>query len=322
MGEIGLEGGAVCWSSSPVVTFVREGRWWWFGLVLWPAGVCTPRRCVLSLLVLTAIAFKVTCVLRLASLLEVSFRITSYLGNMASKVTTDMVKPFDGSGDVVAWLTKVKLVAKLQKVSDVACFLPLFLEGDALAMYLELSEDNRKNIDDIEAKLMEAFSDGQFVAHAKLIRMRWTGEAVDVYANEIRRLASLSKFTGAGLEQVVKLTFVNGFPDNISASLQQMSNIDTATMSDIIARARMLTARMGGSAEVCSVSVAHRREGVDSVQIRRANPQPKRTFGPCYRCGGPHIMRFCKESKPQVICFKCKESGHIASNCSQSAENY
>lgn len=34
---------------------------------------------------------------------------------MESKVTHDMIKPFTGVGDVVAWLREVKVVAKLQK---------------------------------------------------------------------------------------------------------------------------------------------------------------------------------------------------------------
>ena len=46
-------------------------------------------------------------------------------------VTSDMIKPFTGEGELVAWLKKVKLVAKLQ------CFLPFYM-GDALAIYLEM----------------------------------------------------------------------------------------------------------------------------------------------------------------------------------------
>ena len=36
------------------------------------------------------------------------------------------------------------------------------------------------------------------------------GEEVDVFANEIRRLA---RFEGPYLEHIVKLTFINGLPD-------------------------------------------------------------------------------------------------------------
>lgn len=58
------------------------------------------------------------------------------------------------------------------------------------------------------------FSEGPFVAHGKLIQIRWTAESVDVYAINIRRLAGLAGFVGRRLDQIAKLTFVNGFPEN------------------------------------------------------------------------------------------------------------
>ena len=105
---------------------------------------------------------------------------------MATTVTKDMIKPFTGEGDVVAWLKKVRLVAKLQKITDVASLIPLYLEKDALSLYLEMSESAQASADQIEARLKEAFTDGAFTAFGKLTQSKWTGEQVDVYANEIR----------------------------------------------------------------------------------------------------------------------------------------
>ena len=55
----------------------------------------------------------------------------------------DVIQPFNGEGDVVGWIKKVKLVAKLQKVQDLASFILLFLHGDALALYLEISNEDQ-----------------------------------------------------------------------------------------------------------------------------------------------------------------------------------
>ncbi|GFO35002.1 Pol polyprotein [Plakobranchus ocellatus] len=66
---------------------------------------------------------------------------------MASGVSKDVIKPFMGQGDVGAWIQKVELVAKLTKVKDVASFLPLYLEGNALAVYLELSNHDKSEVD-------------------------------------------------------------------------------------------------------------------------------------------------------------------------------
>ena len=80
----------------------------------------------------------------------------------------------------MSFITKVELVAGLKKIEDEAKFLPLFLEGHALAIYLEMGETDRKDPAKIKNRLREAFCDGLFVAHAKLSSMKWGGEEVDV----------------------------------------------------------------------------------------------------------------------------------------------
>ena len=58
---------------------------------------------------------------------------------MADDRITSVLKPFNGEGDVTAWLSKVELVVKLtKKKTDLAAIIPLYLEGGALAVYLEL----------------------------------------------------------------------------------------------------------------------------------------------------------------------------------------
>ena len=47
----------------------------------------------------------------------------------------------------------------------------------------------------INTKVQEAFSDGPYSAFAKLSSIKWTGQQVDVMANETRRLAGLAGFT-------------------------------------------------------------------------------------------------------------------------------
>ena len=44
-------------------------------------------------------------------------------------ISSDIIKPFSGKSDEVSWLKKVRLVAKLQKVNNMASLLPLYLEG-------------------------------------------------------------------------------------------------------------------------------------------------------------------------------------------------
>ena len=110
-------------------------------------------------------------------------------------------------------------MARLQQVDDVTSSLPLYLEGNALALYMEVKAEDQKDISLIEARLKEAFTDSTFTEYRKLTMVRWADERVDVYANKIRQLAGLAGFEGAGLERFTELAFVTGFPNAISIEL-------------------------------------------------------------------------------------------------------
>ena len=96
-------------------------------------------------------------------------------------------------------------------MDDEASLLPLYLEGDALTFYMEMEEDNQKQIKRIEAGLKEAFTDNVLTVYRKVTMIRWAGKRVDVYAIKIRQLVGLARFKGDGLERLTKLAFVTGF---------------------------------------------------------------------------------------------------------------
>ena len=62
-----------------------------------------------------------------------------------------------------------------------------------MVLYLLLSDEDELDSD----KLKTVFTEGAFSVYAKLRRMRWAGEAVDVYASNIQRLAELAEFEGS-----------------------------------------------------------------------------------------------------------------------------
>ena len=247
------------------------------------------------------------------------------------KVSGDMVKPFTGEGDVVAWLQKVKLVAKLSGIKELESFMPLYLEGGALAVYLEMSETSQKSADEIEKRLKEVYTDGPFVAYGKIIGMRWSGESVDVYANELRRLAGLAGFEGVGLEHVVRLAFITGFPDDIGVELQQQTGVKSWSVSSLVARARTLVTARSSVASTGAIGVSSGNRlsrGAANVRGRggmrggagRGGGERVAFRGKCFKCEGPHMARDCPERK-SIKCYACGEDGHISYNCPAEASN-
>ena len=73
---------------------------------------------------------------------------------------------------------------------------------------MEMKEKDQQDVDQIEVRLKEAFTDGTFAAYRKLTLVRWEGAQVDVNVNRIRQLVGLAAFEGVGLERLAKLTFV------------------------------------------------------------------------------------------------------------------
>ena len=230
-------------------------------------------------------------------------------GKMASFVKHDVLRAFNGDGDLVAWLQKAELVARLTNIKDVASFIPLYLEGGALAVYLEMDSEEQKQFDMIKKRLKEAFTDNEFVAYSKLRESRWTGEPVDVYANELRRLARTCGLEGDGLDQVVRLAFVTGFPESVSVELQQVAGLHKSiSVSELVGRARILTANMGGAGMSAPALAMGNGSGARKTSSRG-----------CFACGGPHLLRDCPSEstnrRKSVICFRCGGENHIAAHC-------
>ena len=196
--------------------------------------------------------------------------------------------------------------------------IPLYLEDDALTLYLEMNEREQTDVKRIEDRLKEAFTEGVFVSYN---RIHWAGQTVNVDANEIRRLASLSGFAGEGLETAVKLAFVNGFPEDVSVALQQLLNVVGTDMDEIISKARVLTTNRATGFEAAVIKEKVGEEWLRPSAGGRTPSSRKsenRTFrGKCFKCQGPHMVRDCKAD---VTCYRCRKLGYVARYCDQGNE--
>lgn len=222
---------------------------------------------------------------------------------MADKIAK-LVRTFDGAGDVVEWLNKLRLVVKLQKAGKLEDIIPLFLEGSAFQIYNQLSEKQKSDVESIERALREAYALDIFEAFDKLCKRKWNNESVDAYLADIKRLANLAEIDS---EVVVERVFVVGLPADTATQLRAMVRMDGSCMSDIVERARILISeRMKSTEMVCYSKVQQdRRPGLASKS--------------CYICKSPaHLAYQCnveqkKRDLSQITCYQCGEKGHIAS---------
>lgn len=54
-------------------------------------------------------------------------------------------------------------------------FMPLYVEGLELALYLEMNEEAQKCVEKIEARLKETFMEREFMFYIQLEKIKWCG---------------------------------------------------------------------------------------------------------------------------------------------------
>ena len=183
--------------------------------------------------------------------------------------------------------------------------LPLFLTGEAFAVYDGLAMKDKNDYEALKASLTKAFSLNKFSAYEAFVSRRLAqGEAVDVYLSELRRLGRLvSKDLP---EEWLKCAFVNGLPDDVKLQLKAATAVDSMAVAAVVERARIILSVMDSATGMVAKSIGAR--------ARDPKKLPKETRG-CYVCGETtHFARKCPRRR-KLTCFACGEDGHRAADC-------
>ena len=224
---------------------------------------------------------------------------------MSLKVT-DVLSRYGGCNDVSVWLKQAHLAKELLKLEDLAVVIPLFLDGPAFAVYEQLRNEDKKDAGKIEAALVTAFATDMFLAYDDFRARMWKpGESVDMFLADLKRLAGLANInTNGGDQRLIKLAFVMGLLETISAQLRATPNIDNMLLEAILQVARALMSN------VKSKESTH----VGAVGFSSSKPLFKKALVRCFICDGPHYKRNCPKIRTG-LCFYCNKPGHTARNC-------
>jgi hypothetical protein len=225
---------------------------------------------------------------------------TSYFGIMSAVKLSDIITKYEdsSSGEFSEWIEKLELVAKLQKITDLVSFVPLFLAGSAFAVFKQIQETDKNDYEKLKAALLLAFGVNCYSAYEQLQkRVLQDGESADVYLADIRRLVALIGQTDA--DPIVKCAFMAGLPVDIGLQLKAMASVEALSVSELVTRARMMLSTR-------------------SVDMACAAGFTGKWKTGCFSCGSAnHFSRDCpnKPIRKQRSCYGCGQVGHLIRQC-------
>ena len=177
----------------------------------------------------------------------------------AAMTTIDLrlIPEFSGSlhESIVEWFDKVEFICELRGLKDsLTTIVPLKLTGSAFAVYKHLSEEKRKNIEEVKKTLIAAFSADAFKAYEQFAaRQLRPGEAPDVY---LAHLEDLAERFGGVPEKALACAFVVGLPDAVRWILRAGTRLESLTLEEMLQRTRAV--------------MVEDRDGVGAVAVGRS----------------------------------------------------
>ena len=200
-----------------------------------------------------------------------------------------LIPEFDGTADVVQWITRAEMLCRLRGVA-VETVLPLRLSGGAFAVWAQLPPDSQSSLETVRAALYAAFALDEHAAYEAFSSRRLQpGESADVYLADLRRLAALF---GGVPDRALGCAFVAGLPDQVRHSIRTGSRAEALDLAGVLARARAVLS----DERVATVAAAAARGNVSARTERRDRGQRHQRGRRCWTCGSlQHLAADCQQ---------------------------
>ena len=231
-------------------------------------------------------------------------------------------------GSPVDWFQRFEICCNANSWGDEtkAKRLPTLLEGEALAVWLELSEDEQKDYKVAKAKILERMGPVQFILMDDFHRC-WLlpGESLSVFIHELKRLMdqAMPDADAQTRKQLLIHQFLTGIPLEVSKQLQAAGEIED--LDRLIQRTKLLM-----TLDCREKTAAVEKQQMDTVealkeqvtalteQVAALITTTQRLRQPasllCFRCNLPRHMQGNYPNKSRQ-CYVCRRNGHIASEC-------
>lgn len=237
-------------------------------------------------------------------------------------------------GDVTEWLQRYEICCKANSWNDQAKAqkLPTLLEGEALAVWLDMSETDQADYATVKENLLEKLKPAEFVSLDEFHRRKLRpDETPTLYLHELKKTLqqAIPDLDDAARKKLLKHQFLAGLPSEVSRQLRITNESELGVLVD---RARLL---MTIDDKVCSIEreaaekenseVQKLQEQVASLteQVAALTTTRRSRTIRCFACNKlGHTQYECRSRRrANIRCYMCNRQGHLARECPLSAHS-